>query len=179
MGNGEAASGSGAAAVTVHPAVARLAWRRAWRRADPFLRQGQSFPARVGEVLFSRLEEIRLTPRRVLDYGCRGGSISPLMAQRWPEAERIVAGPVREMLTGQPGWGVEADPLRLPFASGSFDLVMASLSLHWSGDLPRALSEARRVLAPGGLFLGAIPGEGTLGELQSALAAEASSSGGL
>jgi SAM-dependent methyltransferase len=73
-----------------------------------------------------------------------------------------------------------ADEEVLPFAPGSFDLVVANLSLHWVNDLPGALIQIRRALAPDGLFLASLPGLGTLGELRTALAgAESALRGGL
>src|SRR5580704_2479745 len=49
-----------------------------------------------------------------------------------------------------------ADAERLPFADGSFDLVLGHAVLHHIPDLPRAMAEFERVLAPGGtpLFAG-------------------------
>ncbi|HXA55581.1 MAG TPA: class I SAM-dependent methyltransferase [Solirubrobacteraceae bacterium] len=45
---------------------------------------------------------------------------------------------------------VSADAERLPFADGSFDLVLGHAVLHHIPDLPRAFAEFARVLAPGG-----------------------------
>ena len=44
----------------------------------------------------------------------------------------------------------QSDALRLPFADGSFDAITISYGLRNVADLPRAVSEMRRVLAPGG-----------------------------
>jgi ubiquinone/menaquinone biosynthesis C-methylase UbiE len=46
-----------------------------------------------------------------------------------------------------------ADAEQLPFADGSFDLVLGHAVLHHIPDLPRAFAEFRRVLAPGGTIL--------------------------
>jgi ubiquinone/menaquinone biosynthesis C-methylase UbiE len=46
-----------------------------------------------------------------------------------------------------------ADAERLPFADGSFDLVLGHAVLHHIPDLPRAFAEFERVLAPGGTLL--------------------------
>lgn len=59
----------------------------------------------------------------------------------------------------------------LPFGDASFDAVLSSLSLHWVNDVDTLLSEVRRVLRPDGVFVGALLGAGTLGELQYAFAA--------
>ena len=72
-----------------------------------------------------------------------------------------------------------ADEEFLPFAPGSFDLVVASLSLHWVNDLPGALIQLRLALRPGGLLLASLPALGTLAELRQALTeAEAALTGG-
>jgi ubiquinone/menaquinone biosynthesis C-methylase UbiE len=46
-----------------------------------------------------------------------------------------------------------ADAERLPFADGSFDLVLGHAVLHHIPDLPRAFAEFQRVLSPGGTVL--------------------------
>ena len=57
--------------------------------------------------------------------------------------------------------------------------MVSLLSLHWTNDLPGALSQIRRALKPDGLFLGAFLGGETLHELRWALiSAEAEVSGG-
>jgi len=54
----------------------------------------------------------------------------------------------------RPGTDIAAAPAeRLPFADDSFDTVVCTLVLCTVGDLPRALGEIRRVLAPGGRLL--------------------------
>jgi len=53
---------------------------------------------------------------------------------------------------------VAADEEWLPFAPASFDLVVASLSLHWVNDLPGALIQLRQALRPDGCCWRALPG---------------------
>lgn len=60
-----------------------------------------------------------------------------------------------------------ASNLDLPPAST--DLIVSLMTLHWANDLPGALSQIRRALKPDGLFLGALPGAGTLKELRGVL----------
>ncbi len=69
------------------------------------------------------------------------------------------------------------DQLGLPDAGA--DLVAAPLCLHWSNDLAGTLAQICRGLRPDGLFLGSLPGPGTLSELrQSLLQAESDVYGG-
>lgn len=66
------------------------------------------------------------------------------------------------------------------FAAGAQDLVAHGLAMHWANDPVGQLVQARRALAPDGLFLGALFGGETLHELRAALAqAESEALGGL
>lgn len=62
----------------------------------------------------------------------------------------------------------------------TFDLAVSLFSLQAINDLPGALVQIRRALKPDGLFVGALFGGGTLGELRDAFAmAETSTRGGV
>lgn len=67
-----------------------------------------------------------------------------------------------------------------PFPDGTFDLVISSMAFHWTNDLPRLLTEIKRVLKPDGCLLFALPGGNTLPELRSSLVlAELERTGGV
>ncbi|KQS64418.1 SAM-dependent methyltransferase [Rhizobium sp. Leaf371] len=67
----------------------------------------------------------------------------------------------------------------VPVAPASVNLVVSPLSLHLTNDTPGVFIQIRRALAPDGLFLAAIPGNGTLQELREVLlAAESEITGG-
>ncbi|KAL7457738.1 hypothetical protein ACHAWC_011310, partial [Mediolabrus comicus] len=67
-----------------------------------------------------------------------------------------------------------------PFPDGTFDLVISSMAFHWINDLPRLLTEIKRVLKPNGCLLFALPGGNTLPELRSCLVlAELERTGGV
>jgi SAM-dependent methyltransferase len=77
------------------------------------------------------------------------------------------------------GSGVLAQPGHVPLDPESVDLAVSLLSLHDENDIPGMLIQIRRALKPDGLFLGALPGSGTLSELrESLLAAETEIYGG-
>jgi NADH dehydrogenase [ubiquinone] 1 alpha subcomplex assembly factor 5 len=68
----------------------------------------------------------------------------------------------------------------LPFKEASLSLVVSGLALHRVNDLPGALIQIRRVLAPDGLFMAALLGAGALIELRQALIeAESEAEGGV
>jgi SAM-dependent methyltransferase len=63
--------------------------------------------------------------------------------------------------------------------AGSRDLVLSVFGLHWMNDLPGMLTRIRRALRPDGLFMAALPGDGSFQELrQSLIEAESALSGG-
>jgi len=75
---------------------------------------------------------------------------------------------------------VAADEEALPFADASLDLVVSVLTLQFVNDLPGTLVQIRRALKPDGLFMAALVGGESLGELRSAFAeAESEVEGGL
>jgi SAM-dependent methyltransferase len=87
--------------------------------------------------------------------------------------------PLRAASLPGPGVDVVAEEEALPFAPAAFDLVVSGFALQWVNDLPGALAQVRRMLAPDGLFLACFPGGASLVELRVALAeAEAEMFGG-
>ena len=129
------------------------------------------------ERLLDRLDDTKRPFRQALDLGGRG-VIAPMLRARGIDVVSSDLSGRMAALSGAPC--VVADEEWLPFAPASFDLVVASLSLHWVNDLPGALIQIRQVLRPDGLFLASLPALGTLGELRTALTdAEAAMSGGV
>jgi SAM-dependent methyltransferase len=103
--------------------------------------------------------------------------VAPLLRARGIGCVSLDLSPRMAAING--GLAVAGDEEFLPFAPGSFDLVVASLSLHWVNDLPGALIQLRRALRPDGLFLASLPVLGTLAGLRVALTeAEAALTGG-
>jgi SAM-dependent methyltransferase len=132
--------------------------------------------AEAAERLLDRLDDTTRRFTAALDVGGRG-VIAPMLRARGIATVACDLSPAMAALSGAPA--VAADEEALPFAEGSFDLVVASLSLHWVDDLPGALIQLRRSLRPDGLFLASVPVLGTLAELRTALtAAESQLSGG-
>ena len=98
-----------------------------------------------------------------LDLGTGPGSVALAIAQNSPDlrmvgldlAARMVElareQAIRSGLDGRGLWP-QADGHCLPFASGSFDLVVSSFALHHWVHPVRILDEIARVLAPGGRY---------------------------
>lgn len=137
-------------------------------RAAPHVGAVAPVLAEVAERLLDRLEDTTLRFHRALDLGGRG-IVAPLLAARG--IETVVAADLSpRMVARNEGLKVVADEEWLPFGSAAFDLIVANFSLHWANDLPGALIQLRRALAPNGLFLAAMPVLGTLGALRDGLA---------
>lgn len=103
------------------------------------------------------------------------------------DAERTVlgAGKARDALRIESdarlldGRGLVADGETVPLAPESVDLAVSLLTLQDTNDTPGKLIQIRRALKPDGLFIGAMAGAGTLGELRECLlAAETELTGG-
>ena len=120
----------------------------------------------AAERLLDRLDDTHHRFARALDVGGRG-VVAPLLRERGIETVSCDLSPRMAALNGGPA--VAADEEWLPFAPGGFDLVVASLSLHWVNDLPGALVQLRHALRPDGLLLASLPALGTLHELRTAL----------
>lgn len=130
----------------------------------------------AAERLLDRLDDTTQRFTQALDVGGRG-VVAALLRTRGIEVVSCDLSPAMAALNG--GAAVAADEEFLPFGPGSFDLVVASLSLHWVNDLPGTLIQLRLALRPGGLLLASLPALGTLAELRQALTeAEALLTGG-
>lgn len=97
----------------------------------------------------------------VLDLGCGDGRLSAELA-----AETLVAADVSAValaraetrLAGRPASFVELDPdAPLPLPDSAFDLVLCAEVLEHVRDVQLLLSEARRVLRPGGRLAATTP----------------------
>ncbi|HUP50018.1 MAG TPA: class I SAM-dependent methyltransferase [Thermoanaerobaculia bacterium] len=103
---------------------------------------------------------------RVLEYGCGLGGYALRLAERGADvtgidiSEAAIEQASRRAAALGPGMKIRfqnADAEALPFDNASFDLICGSGIVHHL-DIHRALSEVRRVLAPGGRALFYEPG---------------------
>lgn len=145
--------------------------RRNRDRAAPAFADHDFLKREISERISDRMGDIQRRFPRLLDLGSHGGTLrqalDPALGVEWivslDPSERFAAMAARNgpALVSEEEW--------LPFAPGSFDAIVSSLSLHWVNDLPGALVQARQCLRPDGLFLGAMLGGETLHELRAAL----------
>lgn len=150
----------------------RLARAAAGRPADFLL-------ARTVEDIAERLLTVRRHFVSIADIGTPGPALASTLATRLPDARIIRVAPAASVRDG-PFQSARGDAEHLPLAPESLDLAVSALALQSANDLPGALVQIRRALKPDGLFLGALVGGRTLGELRGVLTeAEADTTGGV
>jgi len=96
---------------------------------------------------------------RLLDVGCGAGLALSLAAVRGAEITGLDAAPamVAHARRCVPGARIDQGDIEdLPFADGSFDVVTGFNSFQYAATPAAALTEARRVLRPGGRLLAAV-----------------------
>ncbi|MBO3732190.1 class I SAM-dependent methyltransferase [Glycomyces niveus] len=91
-------------------------------------------------------------PGRVLDVGCGNGRYTGRLRESFPGAEVIGVDLAEGILAAVPEPTVVADVAELPFEDGSAEVVLAMHMLYHVPDIPAALDELQRVLAPDGVL---------------------------
>jgi len=109
----------------------------------------------VGESLCEALD-LR-SGSRVLDVAAGNGNATLAAARRWCDvtstdyvASLLEAGRVRAQAEGQTIRLQEADAENLPFADGSFDVVLSTFGVMFTPDQDKAAAELARVCRSGG-----------------------------
>lgn len=114
-----------------------------------------------------------------LDLGAYHGLLGRTVAELPSVGTMIYAESVPAFAALCPRPALVCDEDWLPFKDASLNLIVSGLALHRVNDLPGALIQIRRALAPDGLFMAALLGAGALSELRAALLeAEAELQGG-
>src|SRR5471032_511131 len=100
-------------------------------------------------------------PKRVLEVAAGTGVVTRALAAALPDDAVIVATDLSQPMLDRAAavsirrrvmWR-HADALRLPFEDAAFDAVVCQFGVMFFPDKPKAFTEARRVLAPGGTLL--------------------------
>ncbi len=105
------------------------------------------------DLMFSTLiERNEFEGRRVLEIGSGTGRISREIVEAGAELTILDVGPrlVGDVAGGVGCSGVAGDALRLPFAEGTFDVIVSSECIEHTLDPWLAIREMCRVCSPGG-----------------------------
>lgn len=109
--------------------------------------------------LVNRLKSRSLS--QVLEIAAGTGVVTRMLASSLPESVSIIATDLNQaMLDQASAIGTEravewrqADAMQLPFPDGTFDAVVCQFGVMFFPEKSKALSEVRRVLRPGGVFI--------------------------
>ena len=101
------------------------------------------------------------SPGRVLEVAAGTGVVTRALAAALPERVSIVATDLNQPMldqaaalgTRRPVEWRQADAMQLPFPDGAFDAVVCQFGVMFFPDKAKALSEAHRVLRPGGVLI--------------------------
>jgi ubiquinone/menaquinone biosynthesis C-methylase UbiE len=114
---------------------------------------------------------------RILELGCGHGLLWKENADRIPAGWNITLSDLSSgmldaawrnlVVTGRTFQFKEIDAQSIPFENESFDAVIANHMLFHVPDRPRAVSEMKRVLKPGGRFIATTVGENHMKEMMS------------
>ena len=107
-------------------------------------------------------------PTSILEVGCGTGVFAARLLAEHPASTLIATDQSTRMVELTRDRGVHArvaDVMDLPFGDATFDVVVAMWMLYHVPDLAGALSQVRRVLRPGGLFVAATNGDEHLADL--------------
>jgi SAM-dependent methyltransferase len=163
----EARAGPYTSAVrSARPPVFRASWpfrRRAdehalqreyWSSADPAHLRWQTGNAYIAETEAQLLDQVAASPgERFLEIGCGEGANLRNLAPRVAGATLFAVdfSLQKAILVANAGvLAACADAIRLPFGGATFDSVLVRDLLHHVPDRAAVLSEAARVLKPGG-----------------------------
>lgn len=102
-----------------------------------------------------------LQPGRVLETAAGTGIVTVALAERLPRSVTLVATDLNQAMIDHASTKPalkrvelrQADALKLPFADGSFDVVVCQFGAMFFPDKVAGYREARRVLAPAGRFV--------------------------
>ncbi|WP_094226534.1 class I SAM-dependent methyltransferase [Methanolobus psychrotolerans] len=135
-----------------------------------FDNQEADFPAAEMEILKRQTMEAALpeaNSKAILDVGCGVGSITLKMARMNPGSKitgiDLLEDTMKQCRLNAVAYDIKnvsftaASVYELPFDDGKFETITCFFMLHHLDDIPKALSEIRRVLNKGGKILAVEP----------------------
>lgn len=114
---------------------------------------------RPGIELLSRVPDIEA--RQIVDLGCGTGSLTALLAQRWPEATTTGIDSSEEMIErarrDHPALNWTVSSVEAWDPDAHLDLIFSNAALHWVDDHKTLFRRLRSSLADGGVLAVQMP----------------------
>ncbi|MEL6868485.1 MAG: methyltransferase domain-containing protein [Pseudomonadota bacterium] len=135
---------------------------------------------RTADELASRLELLAIEPTAIADIGAHDGALSQQLAAHFPAAQVTAVEPLQALLTPlsshKPRWPWQRSRIQSAYnpltalqqADNSVQLAVSNLALPRYAEPDAVLSEAARIVAPGGAFMLSTLGPESLRELRDA-----------
>lgn len=131
-------------------------------------------PHEIGVRLVEQLQYLTMKPLMILDLGCGTGALSVYLKKKYPKAMIVgldfALGMLKQARSKQnviKKWSlVCADMNHIPFASESFDLIIANQVIGFSQDMSHLFRELNRVLKVNGCLMFSTLGPDSLKEIQ-------------
>jgi len=129
----------------------------------------------VSSRLFSRLDDIVVSPHLIVDLGSGSGRNGAILEKLYRKARVINLDLAEDMLLVarkkkfklfQQQQFVCGDLESIPFRPGKIDLAFSNLALQWCPNLPSSFAQINETLKSGGLFIFSTLGPDTLKELK-------------
>lgn len=158
-------------------------WRRPRRAAPPaseiraFFNQAAADEEHYPSTIDPRILHVKLIldhmgeleRGRVADIGCGKGRFARIVKERYPGAQVVALDLAEAMLAHAPSQldRVAASMTALPIATESVDAAYATESLEHAIDIPAAVAELARIVAPGGRIVIIDKNAGAWGRLET------------
>jgi SAM-dependent methyltransferase len=153
--SGQSAGAEGEAAVSDFTEFGNME-RSSWSDAARASGYVELFASASDQTIESLLDAVGAKPDlEALDLCCGQGNVSAALIGRGCRVVGVDFSPAMLAFARdrvRHAAFVEADAQDLPFDVAEFDIVVSNLGICHVPDQPRALAQARRVLAPGGRF---------------------------
>lgn len=128
----------------------------------------------LGNRLLERLDYLKIQPAYILELGCGPGNFSKRLKKKYPKATVVSVDDFWERISGAKsqtflsrGSWIQIEKSRLPFKTGTFDLIFAHQWLFELHQPLECLHEFNRIMKVHGCFMFSTLGPDTFKELSS------------
>lgn len=126
--------------------------------------------SQLGDELLRKIIQEEGVYGKILDIGCGTGNLAKALSKYFLKTEVFgldISFEMAKIARLKSVKSLASDAQILPFKDMAFDLIVSNATYQWVNDAETAFSEAKRALAPYGIFIFNCFGHATLRELRS------------